>query len=59
MRTRRAEMMAKLQALGIDTALHTLKDAAHPFWMSDPWCAQTVAIAAAFFRKHLGEPVRP
>lgn len=55
----RAEMMAKLQALGIETAVHTLKDAPHPFWMSDPWCAQTVDIAAAFFKKHLGEPVRP
>ncbi len=53
----RAEMMEKLEALGIETALHTLKDAPHPFWMSDPWCAETVDIAAAFFKKHLGEPV--
>ncbi len=53
----RAEMMAKLKALGIETAVHTLKDAPHPFWMSDPWCAETVEIAAAFFKKHLGEPV--
>ena len=51
----RAEMMAKLKALGIETAVHTLKDAPHPFWMSDPWCAETVEIAAAFFKKHLGE----
>jgi len=49
----RAEMMEKLQALGIETALHTLKDAPHPFWMSDPWCAETVDIADAFFKKHL------
>ena len=40
-----------------ETAVHTLKDAPHPFWMSDPWCAETVEIAAAFFKKHLGEPV--
>ena len=53
----RAEMMEKLQALGIETAVHTLKEAPHPFWMSDPWCAETVDIAAAFFKKHLGEPV--
>jgi acetyl esterase/lipase len=53
----RAEMMEKLEALGIETGLHTLKDAPHPFWMSDPWCAETVDIAAAFFKKHLGEPV--
>lgn len=53
----RAEMMEKLKALGVETAVHTLKDAPHPFWMSDPWCAETVAIAATFFKKLLGEPV--
>lgn len=53
----RAEMMEKLKALGIETEVHTLKHAPHPFWMSDPWCAETVDIAAAFFKKHLGEPV--
>ncbi|HYF34332.1 MAG TPA: alpha/beta hydrolase [Prosthecobacter sp.] len=53
----RAEMMEKLKALGVETAVHTLKGAPHPFWMSDPWCAETVEIAAAFFKKHLGEPV--
>jgi acetyl esterase/lipase len=52
----RAEMQEKLRALGIETAVHTLKDAPHPFWMSQPWCDQTVAIAAEFFKKHLGEP---
>jgi len=52
----RAEMMAKLKALGIETALHTLKHGPHPFWMSDPWCAETVDIADAFFKKHLSEP---
>lgn len=53
----RAEMMDKLKALGIETAVYTLKDAPHPFWMSDPWCAETVDIAATFFKKHLGAPV--
>ena len=53
----RAEMMEKLKTLGIETAVHTLKEAPHPFWMSDPWCVETVDIAAAFFKKHLGEPV--
>jgi acetyl esterase/lipase len=52
----RAEMQEKLRALGIETALHTLKDAPHPFWMSQPWLDQTVEISAAFFKKHLGEP---
>jgi pectinesterase len=57
----RKEAMEKLQSLGIDTALHTLKGAPHPFWMSDPWCAETVEIAAHFFGKHLGgvEPLIP
>jgi acetyl esterase/lipase len=54
----RAEMMEKLKALNIETAVHTLKDAPHPFWMSDPWCAETVDIATTFFKKHLGEPVK-
>ncbi|WP_395750526.1 alpha/beta hydrolase fold domain-containing protein [Prosthecobacter sp.] len=53
----RAEMMEKLKGLGIETAVYTLKDAPHPFWMKDPWCAETVDIATAFFKKHLGEPV--
>jgi len=49
----RAETMEKLKALNIETALHTLKFAPHPFWMSDPWCAEVVEIADAFFHKHL------
>lgn len=52
----RAEVQEKLRALGIETGLHTLKGAPHPFWMSNPWCDQTVEIASAFFKKHLGEP---
>ncbi len=52
----RAELQEKLRALGVETDLHTLKDAPHPFWMSQPWCDETVEIAAAFFKKHLGEP---
>ena len=49
----RAEMMEKLKALGTETSLHTLKDAPHPFWMSDPWCAETVDIADEFFKRTL------
>lgn len=52
----RAEMMEKLKSLGIETSIHTLKDAPHPFWMSQPWLDQTVEISATFFKKHLGEP---
>jgi len=50
----RAEMQEKLKALGIETAVYTLKDAPHPFWMSQPWCDETVEIADTFFKKHLG-----
>ena len=52
----RAEMQEKLRALGIETEVFTLKDAPHPFWMSQPWCDETVDIAVTFFKKHLGEP---
>jgi pectinesterase len=57
----RKEAMAKLRELGIETGVHVLKGAPHPFWMSDPWCAETVEIAARFFGKHLGgvQPVIP
>ena len=52
----RAEMMEKLKAAGVETALHTLPQAPHPFWMSQPWLDQVVDIATPFFKKHLGEP---
>ncbi len=52
----RAEMQAKLKELGIETELYTLKGAPHPYWMSQPWLDETVAIATTFFKKHLGEP---
>jgi pectinesterase len=55
----RAEMQEKLRQLGIETDLHTLKDAPHPFWMGQPWLDETVEIATAYFKKHLGEPVLP
>jgi acetyl esterase/lipase len=50
----RAEMQEKLRALGIETDLFTLKDAPHPFWMSQPWLDETVEIADKFFKKELG-----
>lgn len=52
----RAEMQEKLRALGIETEVHTLKHAPHPFWMSEPWVSETVEIADKFFKKHLGVP---
>lgn len=56
----RPEMQEKLRSLGIETAVHTLPGAPHPFWMSQPWLDQTVDLAAEFFKRHLGEPaIRP
>ncbi|MCB1225911.1 MAG: alpha/beta hydrolase, partial [Verrucomicrobiales bacterium] len=55
----RAEMMDQLKKLKIDTGVHTLKNAPHPFWMSQPWLDETVQIADAFFKKHLGKPKPP
>lgn len=54
----RAEMQEKLRALGIETELHTLKDAPHPYWMGQPWLDETVEIASAWFKKQLGEPAQ-
>lgn len=54
----RPEMQERLRALGIETDVHTLPGAPHPFWMSQPWLDQTVDLAAEFFKKHLGEPTR-
>lgn len=57
----RKEAMEKLEGLGIETGLFTLRKGPHPFWMSDPWCAETVEIATRFFAKHLGgvQPLIP
>jgi pectinesterase len=52
----REEMQEKLRTLGIETTLYRLKDAPHPFWMSQPWLDETVEIATSFFKKQLGEP---
>lgn len=52
----RLEMQEKLKALGIETTVYTLKEAPHPFWMSQPWLDETVQIAGDFFKKQLGEP---
>jgi acetyl esterase/lipase len=49
----RPEMQEKLRALGIETAIHTLKDGPHPFWMSQPWLDQTSEISIEFFTRVL------
>lgn len=49
----RAEMQEKLRADGVPTELITLKDAPHPFWMSQPWLDETVKAAGDWFDKYL------
>ncbi len=49
----RAEMQQRLRALGIPTDLITLKDAPHPYWMSQPWLDQTAKAIGDWFDKYL------
>lgn len=49
----RAEMQQKLRDVGVSTDLVTLKDAPHPFWMSQPWLDQTVEAAGNWFDTYL------
>jgi acetyl esterase/lipase len=49
----RAEMQEKLRAAGVPTELTTLKDAPHPFWMSQPWLDETAKAIGDWFDKHL------
>ncbi len=49
----RAEMQDKLRALGVPTEVITLKDAPHPYWMSQPWLDQTAGAMADWFDKYL------
>ena len=45
----RCEMQEKLRALGVPTGVVTLKDAPHPYWMSQPWLDQTARATADWF----------
>ncbi|HVJ45856.1 MAG TPA: alpha/beta hydrolase [Luteolibacter sp.] len=49
----RAEMQEKLRTGGVPTELVTLKDAPHPFWMSQPWLDETAKAAGDWFDKYL------
>lgn len=49
----RAEMQEKLRSLGVPTELITLKDAPHPYWMSQPWLDETAAAALKWFDLYL------
>jgi acetyl esterase/lipase len=49
----RAEMQGKLKAAGVPTELVTLKEAPHPFWMSQPWLDETAKAMGDWFDKYL------
>lgn len=49
----RAEMQEKLRALGIPTEIVTLKNAPHPYWMSQPWLDETAKAIGDWFDVHL------
>jgi pectinesterase len=52
------EMREKLKQYGVFTELVTLKDAPHPFWMSQPWLDETVACAVPFLDRFLKDKNR-
>jgi pectinesterase len=49
----RAEMIEKLNALGVPSQVVLLPDTPHSFWLFDPWLAPTVEATDAFLRAHL------
>jgi len=49
----RAETQEKLKAAGVPTELITLKDAPHPYWMSQPWLDQTAEAMGKWFDLYL------
>lgn len=53
LKTGRAEMQEKLKAAGVTTELVTLKDAPHPYWMSQPWLDETAKAMSDWFDKYL------
>lgn len=49
----RAEMQDKLRALGVPTEIVTLKNAPHPYWMSQPWLDETAKAMGDWFNLYL------
>ena len=49
----RAEMAAKLRALGIATDTVVIPDTPHPFWLFHPWFEPTLAATDRFLRTQL------
>jgi len=49
----RAAMQDKLRAAGVPTKLITLKNAPHPYWMSQPWLDETAKAIGDWFDQYL------
>lgn len=49
----RAEMQEKLRTLGVPTEIVTLKNAPHPYWMSQPWLDEAVKAMGDWFDLYL------
>ena len=49
----RAEMSARLRAIGIDSEVVVIPDTPHPFWLVHPWFARALDEADRFLRRHL------
>jgi pectinesterase len=50
----RAEMSARLRAIGIDSAVVVIPDTPHPFWLVRPWFDRVLDETDRFLRRHLG-----
>ena len=49
----RKEMQEKLRSAGVPTEIITLKEAPHPYWMSQPWLDDTAKAIGDWFDKYL------
>jgi len=49
----RDAMIAKLNALGVYSEVHTLQGTPHPFWLFHPWFKETSTLVAAFLNRTL------
>ncbi|MEY4484505.1 MAG: hypothetical protein RL693_1957, partial [Verrucomicrobiota bacterium] len=49
----RQEMQDKLRAAGVSSEIVTLKNAPHPFWMSQPWLDESAKAMGDWFDRHL------
>jgi hypothetical protein len=51
----REDMMARMQQVGVASAMLVLPETPHSFWMFDPWLQPTVDATIAFLNQQLPE----